>query len=444
MSRITLCAALYALILIVSAVPAAAEPLELTLGELIGIGLDHNPQIEIARQQYMGREGVVTQAKSGYWPHLGTGGTLGRAYVGDLQPVDQDNLASGRLKLTQLIYDFGRTTGYISASGFSRDAAMEYFHETAQDIVFLIKQSFYSVLEKQRLISVAEQAVTNYEQQLYRAQRYYEAGVRTKIDITNAEVNLANQRLGLLRAKSNLMIARTDLENVLGINPNNGDYQLVSDEPPLAQLARTKPELPGQLQDLLQMAGDKRPGLARYRLLVDAAEASLKQVKGEYWPVFNASGEYQNYETDLTTLADQWQVGVGLTWEFFSGFETDGKVAEASARLAEIEASLKNFEQAVAREVTNSYLRAEENRDGVDIADQSLALAKENLALAEGRYKAGIGDILEFNDAQLLFTENNATLVITYYSYLTAIAEIERAVGMTPELIGYDPLGQRD
>ena len=162
------------------------------------------------------------------------------------------------------------------------------------------------------------------------------------------------------------------------------------------------------------MADDKRPGLARYRLLVNAAEASLKQVKGEYWPVFNAKAEYQNYETDLATLADQWQLGVGLTWEFFSGFETDGKVAQANAQLSEIEAALKSFEHSVTREVTNSYLRAEENRDGVDIADRSLGLAKENLELADGRYKAGIGDVLEFNDAQLLFTENQSNLVITY------------------------------
>ncbi len=48
--------------------------------------------------------------------------------------------------------------------------------------------------------------------------------------------------------------------------------------------------------------------------------------------------------------------------------------------------------------------------------------------------------MLEYNDAQLLFIDNQSNLVITYYNYLTAITDIERSIGMTPELIDYEPL----
>ncbi|RZW16680.1 MAG: TolC family protein [Desulfobulbaceae bacterium] len=106
--------------------------------------------------------------------------------------------------------------------------------------------------------------------------------------------------------------------------------------------------------------------------------------------------------------------------------------------MREVQAGLRDFELEVTRDVTDSYLRADENREGVDIADQTVELAEENLRLAEGRYKAGIGDLLEFNDAQLLYTQNQSNLVITYYNYLTALARIDRAVGVTPELVDYD------
>lgn len=141
--------------------------------------------------------------------------------------------------------------------------------------------------------------------------------------------------------------------------------------------------------------------------------------------------------TQQSTEHDQRQITARLNWEFFSGFETEGKVAEASAGLREVQAGLRDFDLEVTRDVTDSYLRAEENRAGVDIADQTLELAAENLRLAEGRYKAGIGDLLEFNDAQLLFTENQSSLVVTYYNYLTALARIERAIGIIPELQGF-------
>ena len=417
-----------------------AAPLSLTLDDFIQIALRNNPEIDIAAQQYSGNKGVLTQARSLYYPHLSAGADFGRYSVEDLQPVEEDNVSHGLLKATQLIYDFGRTTGLIDSRSFNLDASSEALKQVYQNIVFDVKRNFYSILEKQRLITVAEQAVKNYEQQLYRAQKFYEAGVRTRIDVTNAEVNLSNQKLNLLRANSDLKTARVRLQKVLGENPGNGNYELVTAEPALKDLASSKPDMPDQLENLLITAQDNRPGLKRFSLLVQSAESAITQVKGDYWPSINALGDYNKYETDISSLRDQWQLSVGLTWEFFSGFETDGKVAEAGARLREVKAALREFDLTITQEVTDSYLRADENREGVNIADQTLNLAEENLKLADGRYKAGIGDILEFNDAVLLYTENQSSLVVTYYNYLTELARLERSIGVIPELVDYDYL----
>lgn len=424
--------------LIITTTNSQAAPLNLSLEETILVALMNNPQIEIARQQYMAGEGIVTQARSSYWPRLSAGADVSRVNIKDLAPEDEDNVGHISLRLNQLLWDFGRTTGLVDSSRFNRQASEENLKQVHHDIVFQVKSDFYSVLEKRRLIEVAEQAVDNYEQQLYRAKKYYEAGVRTKIDVTNAEVNLSGQKLSLLQARSDLKTARVQLEKTLGVKPNNGDYRLVDKEVLLDSLAETKPDMPESLNNLLETAQKYQPGLARYDYLVRAAESALDQAEADYWPAISASGEYNDYETDLSSLYDQWQVGIGITWEFFSGFETEGKIAEAGARLREVKAALKEFELSVTQAVTDSYLRAEENSEGVDIAAQTLRLSKENLNLADGRYKAGLGDVLEYNDAQLLYTQNQSSLVITYYTYLTALARIERAIGVIPELVGYD------
>ena len=415
-----------------------AQTQQLKLDDCINIALENNPQIEIARQQYLTNQGVLTQAKSFYWPQLSGGVGYGRQYIDTEFPLDEDNVGSGLLQASQLIFDFGKTTGLIDASSFNLEASAENLAQVYHDLVLEVKSSFYSVLEGKRLIGVAEQAVYNYEQQLYRAQRFYESGVRTKIDVTNAEVNLSNQRLNLLRANSNYKTSLVSLETVLGTTPNNGDYEPVSNEPPLEELAPQKPNMPDSLDTLLMTAEGNRPGLKQFQFLIQAAEASITQAKGDYWPTIDAIGDYNTFETDLPSFSDQWQITARLNWEFFSGFETEGKVAEASAQFREVQAGLRDFQLEVTRDVTDSYLRADENREAVDIANQTVELAEENLRLAEGRYKAGIGDLLEFNDAQLLFTENQADLVITYYTYLKALAQIDRAVGVTPELVNYD------
>ncbi len=436
---------LFSCIISVLAAPICrAQTQLLTLDDCIDTALESNPRIEIARQQYRGGEGLLTQAKSFYWPRLSGGIGYGRQYIDSNLPVTEDNVASGLLRASQLIYDFGKTTGLIDAQAFSLSASGENLAQVYQDIVFQVKSAFYAVLESKRLITVAEQAVANFEQQLYRAQRFFEAGVRTRIDVTNAQVNLSNQKLNLLRANANYKTARTALEKVLGVTPNNGDYEPVSDEPALEQLAAEKPPMPGPLDNLLVTADQNRPGVKQFQFLIQAAEASVTQAKGDYWPTIDAVGDYDRFETDLSSLSDQWQISARLSWEFFSGFETEGKVAEASAQLREVRAGLRDFELEVTQDVTDSFLRAEENREGVDIADETLDLAAENLRLAEGRYKAGLGDLLEFNDAQLLYTENQSNLVVTYYSYLTALARIERAVGVTPELADFDLRGAVD
>lgn len=407
-----------------------------SLESMVQLALENNPQMEIARQQYLADRGSLTQARSSYLPQVSAGAGFSRLHIDNLQPVDEDNIVNGLLSVSQLIYDFGKTTGFINANAFNMEASNENFKQVTHNIVFQVKSAFYSVLEKQHLIKVAEQAVSNYQQQLDRAQQFYETGVRTRLDATNAEVNLATQKLNLLRAQSNLKVAGVHLEKTLGIRPAGGHYTLVSDDPNLDSIITEKPEMVGQLDQLLEKAMDNRPGLKQYNYLLRAAESIITQARGEYMPTVRGVGSYDVFETDvaLPTLEDHWSVGVGLTWQLFSGFETEGKVAKAKADFRKVQAALRDFELSVMQEVTDSYLRADENRQGIDIAAQGLKLAEDNLDLADVRYKTGIGNLLEFNDAQLLYTESQSNVVITYYNYLTSLARIEQAIGVFPAL----------
>ena len=100
-----------------------AETMQLSLEDCIQIALENNPQIEIARQQYFANQGVLTQAKSFYWPQLSGGLGYGRQYIDTEFPVTEDNVGSGLLQISQLIFDFGKTTGLIDASSFNLEAS---------------------------------------------------------------------------------------------------------------------------------------------------------------------------------------------------------------------------------------------------------------------------------------------------------------------------------
>jgi outer membrane protein len=406
----------------------------LNLDEIVKIAQQNNPQIEIARQQCLQSSGILTQAISGYLPHLGVGGSVARQYIDNLEPDDTENVNLASANASQLIYDFGNTGGAIESSRKNLEAFDDNLYRVRQDIVLAGKRAFFDVLARKRLIKVEKQAVKDYEQQLYRAEKYFDAGVRTKIDVTNAGVKLSESKLALLKARSNYKTARVRLEQILGIQPNFGNYILISSEGELDQLADSKPAMPGPLEDLLTKAFDNRMDMQAFKALVMAAEADIRRAKSGYFPSVSANAGYDEYDTDMATFEDQWRVGIDLTWELFSGFETEGEMVEARGRLREVQATLANLQLAITREVTDSYLRADENREGVDIADETLGLARENLYMAEKRYIAGLNDIIEYNEAQLNFIRSQTSLVTTYYDYLTDLARIDNSTGVTPEL----------
>ena len=415
-------------------VAGRAETLELTLARSVSLALAHNPRLEIVRQQCLQSRGSLTKAWSDYLPQLDVSGGYRRQHIDNLQPLDEDDVGYGTIRLNQLIYDFGKTTGAIDVGRFELEAARANMYQLHQDVVLSLKQSFYGVMAKKRLIEVARMAIKIYEQHLYRAQKYFQAGVRAKIDVTNAELQLSNARLALVQARANLQVERKNFENVLGLRPNEGDYRLVNGEGPLEKLADKKPAMSFSLDILQAAAAEHRPEMKQVGFLVQSAKAAVGRARGDYFPRLDIGAQYDDFETDLENLPDQWQVGVGLSWQLFSGLRTQGEVARSRAKFREIQAALHELELAITREVAESYLRADENRTAVDIAAQSLELARENLDQAEGRYKAGLNDMIEFNDAQLRYTNAQARLVTTYADYLVALARIERATGTTPGL----------
>ena len=424
----------------------------LDLDDLIDIALKNNQGVETVRQKRVQSQGQLTQAKSGYLPHLSIEGryyyterkdsaTSNNRYeaedlVSDVEQIDldideieEDDVLHGAANLSQLIYDFGKTTGTINVGRSNLEAASAHLQRQIQDTVFLIQEAYYNVLEKKRLIDVAAEAVKSFQQHLDRANVYLKAGVRTRIDVINAEVELSQANINLLRANYGLKLARVALVEILGVRPHQGKYGLYCDEVGLDTILESMPPVSATLDKLLVDAIEQRPDIIQLKQLTKAAEENYARIKGDYLPSITAEANYNDYDTDLSLYKDSWEVGVACTWQLFSGFHTKGAAAEAKGGLLENRAQLQGLQLAVIREVTESYLKTYENRQSVQMALQTLELAKENLVLAEKRYQSGAYDVVEFNDAQLTLTRTQNELVVTYYGYLIAFASIEHAIG---------------
>lgn len=420
----------------------------LDLHDLLGMALRNNRMIEIARQQKAQSEGQLTMTRSGYLPQLAVkgrysyterkdaAGTKETTTIGDQQTetvtnvTESGDVAEGSVNLSQTIYDFGKTTGAVDVSKANKEASEAHLQRETQGVIFKVKKAYYAVLEKTRLIDVAQESVKSFQQQLDRTKIYQKAGSRTKIDIINAEIELSNEKMGLLKAQYALKTAKVALEQVIGIQPNQGAYQIRDDGMRFDTISEVLPAIPENLNGLIGDAMALRLDLMQMNSLTEAARHNIVRARGEYKPTIKAEASYENYDTKLELYKDSWEVAIALSWELFSGFHTQGAVAEAQAHLLEIKAQHEDLQLNVSKEVTEAYLQAAENRDSVLLALQTLAFANENLVLATKRYETGAFDVIEFNEAQLSLTRTRNKLVASYYAYLSGLAGIEFAVGV--------------
>ena len=129
---------------------------------------------------------------------------------------------------------------------------------------------------------------------------------------------------------------------------------------------------------------------------------------------------YSNDET--------WIVGLQLNIPIFSGFLTRAKVAENQASLSQAKANEESQKLVVVSNIQTLYLNQVLAEKQIEVTKEALRSAKENLDLANGRYKAGIGAMLDITDARSSYVQSETNYIQSLYNYITALYKVERAI----------------
>jgi outer membrane protein len=126
-----------------------------------------------------------------------------------------------------------------------------------------------------------------------------------------------------------------------------------------------------------------------------------------------------------------WNVwgGVQLTWPLFQGLLTHGQVREADAQVDAVRAERDRGVQQVWVAVQQAAATVRAAKEAVTASDEALTAARERLRLADGRYAAGVGSIIELGDAELGSTTAGAQRVAAEYALATARASLVLALG---------------
>ncbi|MCJ7595388.1 MAG: TolC family protein [Desulfobacterales bacterium] len=404
-----------------------AEEKEVTLDQALEVALKRNPDIESSGYEIEESGARVTQAESAYFPQVSMG--AGYAYKGVViremagvpaRTSDRYNDYSSNLSASQYLYDFGKTTGAVDQRRFEHESTRKGLSATRSQVIRDVKRTYYEVLKRKGLVKVNDDSLRSQEKHLEQAKALHGVGLRPKIDVTKGEVEYAQSRLQFLDALYSYNSSRVDLENLLGGPPVEGAYALKEVTQPA-----TEPEV---LDSLLQEALKSRPEIERLELEINAAEAQIEAIEGEFWPTITADAAYQleNYGFPLNTT---WQAGLTLTWPIYSGPKRYGQIKEIRATISRLKAQTRKTRLQVTKEVSLALIERNKAIEGIETAKTALRQAEENMDMAEGRYRSGTGDAIEYSDAELNLTQAKSSLVQTTYNFLQSLSDLDYAVG---------------
>ena len=395
----------------------------LSLQDAEKIAVQNHPLVQSAIALASAAKARVTEARSAYYPSV-YGSATGvdsendsRIAAGSLNnPVIYERYANG-LTVNQLVTDFGRTRELVKSSDLHSQAEQENVVTTRADILLGVDQAYYAVLRANSVLIVAQetvkarQLVANQIGELQRNQ------LRSGLDVSFANVDLAQAKLLLIQAQNDVDAAQAQLSAALG---DSSERTFALQEEPLPAAP------PSDFASVVEQALRDRPELIGQRLDAASAHAYATAERDLWFPTLSAAGSAGLVPYGATQLAPRYAAaGFNLNIPLFNGHLFGALKTEANENAKAKDEDLREEIDLVARDVRVAWLNANSAFQRLSVTQQLLDEANQSVNLAQSRYNLGLSSIVELSQAQLNQTQAEIAQASAKYDYeaqVTALA----------------------
>jgi outer membrane protein len=403
---------------------------KLTLSDAEKLALAHNPNISVARLLALAQAQVTREVRSAELP-TATGNLTAvtahdnsRITAGLLNNPTVFERAAGGLTVNQLVTDFGRTHHLVQSAQASAKAQLENARATEQDVTLTVDEAFYQALTSQAVLQVARQTVADRQATVDQVSALTKAKLRSDLDLSFANVQLAQARLLMLDAQNNANVAMASLNTVLG-SEQNVQYTLIDE-------TAANPESPPQDADaLLQGAYGARPDLSALNLQFTSAKQFSTAERDLWMPTFSAMAAAGGTPVRADQIQSNWYgaVGANISVPVFNGFLFNARAREAKLRANAAGEQVRNMRDEIARDVRTAVLNAQNAFQRIAVTQEMLKESNMALDLSQERYKIGLSGIVELTQAQLAQTQAQIAYTNARYAYQTALAVLRFQLG---------------
>lgn len=415
------------------------EEMTLTLEDSIHLALSQNPYHLAAGERVKAAKSKIREAAAGFLPSLNAQGltTLDEklfelefpSFIPGEPPqkvsVDFTRDYQFSMSFSLPLFTGGRLVSGYKQAKYNHQSTEEALRQSKHVTVFNTKRAFYGYLLAEKFVKVAEEAVEVTEKHFKNVNSLYKVGIASKFDLLRSEVQVANLKPQLIKARNNLKIAELSLKTLLGLDLSKsvkikGDLAYEAFEP--------------DLEACLTRALLNRPEISQLRYQKQMAGEALKLARAVNLPTLALAGTYNFWADKLNFRKDIWQsyyaVNLVLTVPLFNGFTTSARVAQSRAMIKEIELIRKGLRDVVKFEVRQAILRIKEAKESLLSQEKNVEQAQESLRIAELNFSEGLATTLDVSSVQAALSQAKTNYSQALYDYVISLAELDKAMGV--------------
>lgn len=413
--------------------PAPAPPeiqnkVDWTLSALIDFALETGYDTKASWNEAKAAAAALRSEKSAWYPEVNLAADLAYAKgsaVGGRFTFDQKTLEPGAF-INYVLYDFGKRGADIDEARKLLIAADLRHNAAIEDLILQVQQAYYAYIGSKSLLQAQDVSVQSAQTALDAAKQRHDAGLATIADVLQAQTALSQLEFAAATTRGQIQILRGTLAIAIGIPPAAAKFEVVDELPndlPLDSIST-------EVFKMISAGFERHPDLAAARADVLASEAHVRSLQAERYPLieFN-TGLQRLYYLNPSAHANNYTAAINISFPLFDGFRRKSDVMEARAQADALKAQTTSRQQLVGLRIWTAYFALTTTAERIKTTRSLLDSARESYDVATGRYKEGVGSILDVLAAQSAFQNALAQDVQTRTEWFLALAQLNRNIG---------------
>ena len=416
----------------------AQEKLSLTVEQAIEIGLQNSKTLHSSLMKVKSSEARVSEMNALLLPSLKLSAGYRKlssveafSIQGPTGPITIAptilNNYSAQFTLSQPLFTGFRLLSSANIAEYTASATGEEFNKDKVELVFNIKNAYWSLFKASQLKKVMDENVQMVKAHLDDAKNLMKVGMMTQNDVLKLEVQLSDMMFKQIDAENAVKLSTVALNNVLGISLDT-NIEIVSD-------VNLTPSNYDELNKLIGDAVEKRSEIKSADYRVKASEAGVTMAKSSWYPQISLYGNYyysrpnQRIFPSKDEFKDTWDAGVNLSLNVWDWLTTAYQTEQAEATLAQAVYGVGIIKDNITLEVTQNYLNMSQSKRKIEISQLTIKQADENMRITADKFKNGLAMSSEVIDAETAQSTAKINYTNSIVDYELAKARLDKSIG---------------